>query len=287
MAAEVMFKLEMQYNNLTKSQRRVAEYIMQNPMQAAFSTIDKIAHTTDVSTTTVVRLTGALGYSGFAEFQNELKEYLCTKSAPINKFSMSNMQEKGHDKDDDLLEIMQTEIDNIQKTYEGLPESVIQNICMKLVKAGNIYIFGARTCEGAARYMAYDLSRMFLNTQYVSENPCVMPEIFNRLGPEDVVVAIGFSRYVRFIADAAKWAKMQGASVVVITDSYDSPLVPYSDELIVCYGKTKNFHNSIVSVVFIADLIFKGCTKIASKRIEENLEKLEKTLSDLNFMMKK
>lgn len=287
MATEVMFKLEMQYDNLTKSQRRVAEYIMQNPMQAAFSTIDKIAHANDVSTTTVVRLTSSLGYSGFAEFQNELKEYLCTKSAPINKFSMSNMQEHENEKDNDLLEIMQTEIDNIRKTYDGLSENVIQNVCEKLANARNIYVFGARTCEGAARYMAYDLSRMFLNTQYVSENPCVLPEIFNRLGPEDVIIAIGFSRYVRFVADAAKWAKIQGASVVVITDSYDSPMVPYSDDLIVCYSKTKNFHNSIVSVIFVADMIFKCCTKIAPKRVEENLEKLERTLSELNFMMKK
>ena len=71
-----MNRIETHMDKLTKLQRKVADYVLSDPIQAAFMTVDQLAHAVDVSTATIVRFSLELGYSGYTEFQGELQEYL-------------------------------------------------------------------------------------------------------------------------------------------------------------------------------------------------------------------
>lgn len=59
---------------MSKSFSRLADYLLDNYVQAALMTATELAHQVDVDAATVVRFAQRLGYSGFPELQNEIKE---------------------------------------------------------------------------------------------------------------------------------------------------------------------------------------------------------------------
>ena len=116
---DVLQRLTYYGTQLTKAQKTVADYMTEHMMEAAFSTVDKIAHTTGVSTTTVVRLALTLGYSGYAELQGALKKYLTTMSSPLHMFSstVSNPADDEEDQDS-FTYMMEVEIQNLREDID-------------------------------------------------------------------------------------------------------------------------------------------------------------------------
>jgi len=59
---------------MSKSFSRLADYILDSYIQAALMTATELAHQVDVDAATVVRFAQRLGYSGFPDLQDEIKE---------------------------------------------------------------------------------------------------------------------------------------------------------------------------------------------------------------------
>ena len=73
MQNDLLKKIETLIPNMTSAQKKVADLILSDSFGAAFSTIDKLAHASGVSTASVIRLANAVGYNTFSEFQEDLK----------------------------------------------------------------------------------------------------------------------------------------------------------------------------------------------------------------------
>ena len=65
----LLSKMNMQYQNFSKGQKKLAAYIKENYDKAAFLTAAKLGETVGVSESTVVRFAIYLGYKGYPEFQ--------------------------------------------------------------------------------------------------------------------------------------------------------------------------------------------------------------------------
>jgi DNA-binding MurR/RpiR family transcriptional regulator len=61
-------------HQMSKSFTRLADYILDSYIQAALMTATELAHQVDVDAATVVRFAQRLGYSGFPDLQDEIKE---------------------------------------------------------------------------------------------------------------------------------------------------------------------------------------------------------------------
>lgn len=64
------------YPSLSKSFIRLADFILDSYVQAALMTATELAHQVDVDAATVVRFAQKLGYSGFPEFQDDIKDHV-------------------------------------------------------------------------------------------------------------------------------------------------------------------------------------------------------------------
>ena len=63
------------YDHLSRSYRRVADFILSDYRTAAFMTAAALADAVDVDTTTVVRFAQRLGYPGFPELIEDIQEH--------------------------------------------------------------------------------------------------------------------------------------------------------------------------------------------------------------------
>ncbi len=62
------------YPNLSKSFARLADYLLDSYVEAAFMTATELGHAVDVDATTVVRFSQYLGYAGYPDLAREIRE---------------------------------------------------------------------------------------------------------------------------------------------------------------------------------------------------------------------
>jgi len=79
-------RIQAKYSELTPSFRKLADFILQQQLDAAFMTATEMAHSMGVDAATVVRFAQTLGYSGFRELikevQRVVKAELTTSYSP-------------------------------------------------------------------------------------------------------------------------------------------------------------------------------------------------------------
>ena len=188
---------------------------------------------------------------------------------------------------DDFSYIADVEIQNLRDTCAALDTETVEKTVDTLCRSENIYVIGARNCEGTGRFLAYNLDRMFLNTRFLDGNINQTPEIINRMTGRDTLVLIGFSRYLKTIGEVARLAKARGVTVVAISDSRSSPWSPYVDFTFVCANQACNFFHSPIGIMYVANVLLHGCSRKSSKRVEESLRQLEETAQALQIFIKK
>ncbi len=66
-------KIREYYDHLSRSYRRVADFIMSNYYEVSFMTAAQLASSVGVDTTTVVRFSQRLGYNGYPELLNDIR----------------------------------------------------------------------------------------------------------------------------------------------------------------------------------------------------------------------
>lgn len=283
--SELLRRLERELPSFGKVQRKVADYIIREPMEAAFSTINQLANTCQVSTATVIRVATSLGYPKFSDFQRDLREYLRTRSAPPERFALHNVMlaEQAPPSGELFQSISSVILNNIQKTIQGLSLETAGQIVDKIISADHIYVCGSRGSRCFADYLALHLNRMFFKADIVSSDDHMMPERLHQVTEKNLFLVGAMSRYTAFTVEAARAFKQRGATVVAIIDSYDSPIAPYVDHQIIIHRDSFDYHNSTIAMIYIADVLIGMCCAKAETEIQKNLEEMEPLIKQFSI----
>ncbi|MFA5906452.1 MAG: MurR/RpiR family transcriptional regulator, partial [Desulfobacula sp.] len=84
--------------SLTPKAQTLGTYIMQNPSKAVFMTTKELAETCETSEATVVRFVSTLGYKGYSEFQDALKDFVNTGLSLPERAAIKGIKEPGVDR---------------------------------------------------------------------------------------------------------------------------------------------------------------------------------------------
>lgn len=282
---DVIKNIEIHIGDMTKSQRKVADYIVKNAMQAAFSTVDQLAHTVGVSTTTIVRLALTLGYVGYAEFQKNLQEYIQTRSGPTAKLELNVKNVKL--KNDILNEIVKQQMENINETFNNLSDDLVTKATEILKKANHIYVTGYRSSFGVAHYLSFNLDRIFGNCDLLTSEGGEVSEKVSRITKGDVVIALSMPRYIKQVTTICEIAKKRGAKIIAITDGYLSPLAVGADVLFSAETKSLDFHNSLLATMVIAELLISISSLENPTRVKTQLMDTEQVLQLMDIHVNK
>ncbi|MBR3438925.1 MAG: MurR/RpiR family transcriptional regulator, partial [Clostridia bacterium] len=82
-------KIEEIYPQLSKSHRRIADYIKNNYEKAAFMTAAKLGEAVNISESTVVRFASALGYKGYPGLQKALQETVRSQLNSVQRMAVT------------------------------------------------------------------------------------------------------------------------------------------------------------------------------------------------------
>ncbi|SDD14797.1 DNA-binding transcriptional regulator, MurR/RpiR family, contains HTH and SIS domains [Terribacillus halophilus] len=281
--ADLVQKLQSNAFNLTDAQRRIAEYVIQNPMDVAFLTVDKLATMVGTSTATIMRFSAAVGYSGFSELQKELQASMKHKAAPQTRLE-ANL--KSTTKSELMHQHVEQQYNNIQSSLDSISAETLQEIIKLIAESDQILCTSVRSGRPVGEYLSLGINRILGNSRYFNADTTDWVEDAVTFHASDLVIAVSYPRYAKRISQLLQVAKAAETKIILITDSYTSPVSKYADYILPCPSPSIGSHNSIVSAILIADYILSALAINYPERTKPRLDKINSILTEMSYHTK-
>lgn len=273
---DLIDKINKNRAKMSKGQKAISDYIIQNYDKAAFMTAAKLGQTVGVSESTVSRYAMQLGYDGYPELQKAFQRLIKNKLTTLQRMELSTEQSSS----DILKNVLKTDMSNIRTTLDNIDEEAFGRIVEKICSAKNIYILGARSAATAVQFMGYYLNFIMDNVHVITSGVSDIVEQISHIRQGDILVAVSFPRYARRALDGAEYAKKRGADVAVITDSEYSPLVPFADEVLYARSDMTSFVDSLVAPLSLVNALLIAVSSTKKQESMDNFLNLENIWKD-------
>jgi DNA-binding MurR/RpiR family transcriptional regulator len=240
------------FHNLSKGQKIIAQYIMNNYDKAAFMTAAKLGEKVGVSESTVVRFANAIGFVGYPQLQKQLQEMVKTKLTTVQRIEMST----DYSNEESILKnVLKADMENIRSTLDGIDYNVFENLVKCIIESKKVYILGLRSSTVLAEFLGFYLNLIMDKVQVVTYTIGDIFEQLFRVSKDDLIIAMGFPRYSSKTIDALEYCKSRGAKIAAITDSLLSPLASEADYTLVAKSNMESFVDSIVAPLSVLNAL--------------------------------
>lgn len=221
------------YPDLRGQMKRIAEYAIDNPNDMALKTVAQIAGDVGVQPSSMVRFAKGLGYDGFSDIQQVFRSRLLNAPASYAERIRSQRREHlvaEHDDTPDavLSEFVDQGIESLEMLRRQTPVERIDQAVRILAAANDIYLLAQRRAFPVAFYLSYALARLEQRCILLDGVGGLLTQQASLATPNDAVIAVSFRPYTPSVIDIVTERSEKGVSVVSITDSALSPLVPES-----------------------------------------------------------
>lgn len=225
------------YPELSSAHRKAADYVLANPFRAATMTIDELAQAVGMSVATANRFSRTLGFDGYPQFRAELVRAFESALAPVEK--LRSELEREATSAEIFTASLEEDLDNIHGTKRQLSEAACEKAVDMILAAPRVFILGFSTSAYLGSIMAHRLDPYCPIVQTIANDagPSQAARRLFKLKQDDLVIVISFPRYSKFTVELLGLAREQHATVLAITDSSTSPLVPMAD--LVLYAKSE------------------------------------------------
>lgn len=232
----LLIKIKLSYNQFTRTEKKIADYVLANAESVPFMSITELADECSVAEASIHRFCNTLKVKGYQEFKMRLSISI--------KDGMGSDSENGRagsvvplaSENELFSQILNYHINAIRETNALLDKAEIDKTVQLMTEAGNIYFMGV----GNSMTTALEAQGKFLHiTPKVS---CIMDAhmqsmLASMLSERDMVVIISYSGATTDTVNIANIAKKAGARVAAITRYPKSALTKFADTVLICGSK--------------------------------------------------
>ena len=263
---------------LSKGQKKIADYVLNNYEKAAFLTALELGNEAGVSESTVVRFASALGLSGYPEFQRKLAGMVQEKIHSIERIEVAG---GAMPRDQVLNNVLKVDASKILLTLESIDRHAFDLAVTDILNARHVYVIGLRSCGPLASFLTYYLKLVREGvTQIMSSNTNEILEEIIHISHEDVVIGISFPRYSMKTLKAMEFANDRNARIIAITDSKHSPMNMYSSCNLFARSDMASIVDSLVAPLSVINALIVALCLARNEDVIKNLETLESVLEN-------
>ena len=278
-SADLLLDIQLLYNQFTKTEKKIADFVIENPNDVLFMSITELADVCDVADASVYRFCRTMGVKGYQEFKMKLSLSMAAEEVKEETYVSSPEDDKG----DFIDEIMEGHLNALRETRKLLVSQDIDKTMCLMEAAGHVYFFGI----GDSLLTAKEARNKFLRiTNKVScvDDPHMQAMTASMAGPQDLIFFISYSGSTKDNVHVAKIAKKAGAKIAVITRFVKSPLTGYADVVLLCGSNEKPLQGGSmgakISQLFIVDLLFQEYYRRNLGISKENNKKTSKAVAE-------
>ena len=232
MAVNILEQITEQYHSLTRSGKRLADYIFANAHDTQYLSISSLAENSGVSEASITRFSHSLGLSGYNDLKLALAKaaYVTDMGEPLE----SSETITSEDSPGSIFgKLHAANVLSLNETMELLDENEISRAVDLLSGADRVFCFG----QGSSMVMAMEAWARFstATSRFVHVEDSHMQALQIALASErDVILFFSYSGSTRDMEDIMHIAKKQHVSVILITHFPKSRATEFADVVLLC-----------------------------------------------------
>jgi DNA-binding MurR/RpiR family transcriptional regulator len=211
--------IQARFDEFSRSQKDVAQYIVDHLDEVAFQTAEELARRANTSSSTVVRFSQALGFEGFPELQGSAREEYrrrvaqgdhaaSTASAPLFSLDQS-----------DFETAVAADHVNVEETARKISRSEVDAAIDAIADAQRVLVAGTDQMAFFASYLRHLLMLLDLQAEIVASPSQEALSKLGRIDERTLVVGLSAGRPHPLVVRAMKLARHRKARTVAITDA--------------------------------------------------------------------
>ena len=283
--SSLVTKIGKQVNQMTKSQKKVANYLLFNMDKLLFFTADELAKAANVSTATVVRFARELDIEGYTDMQKAARLRFHDREEEPEDLPQSSPEE---DSSEYLLEkSFRQDIQNLKRTFQDLSREDLERACTLLKTSRRVYLVGMRISRSMATYAYINWGMLRRGVHLIHNEGLDYAEELIEINSEDLIVAFWAPRYNRATYQMLSHAKRQKASVLLITNREFNLTMEEGDFDVIlrCCMENSSYQSSFVAPVTLVNYLTRQLELEFSKDIAARLANWDSLLGDDFFMI--
>ncbi len=273
-----------QLDTLTPKGKILGSYIIQNPRKAVFMTTKELSEACRVSEATVVRFVGQLGYGGYGEFLQALRDFVDSGLSLPDRADLPGMKGPGTDQ---LHRVVFEEMNNLRQFYETIDMKVLDRIVEQLIGSPAVYVVGSRVSYTFAYYMGWSLTKVRRGVHILKGSDSTAIDWLTNAPDDSLVTIITTSRYPNELIKLAKVARRLQHNLLVITDNTLCPVIPFAHLSLVVPSRSIPLIGYPTTISCIINYLVLELVNRQHPQLNEHQERLEQMYleNDILFNM--
>lgn len=255
--------------DLTTAERKLSAVLEAESLVTGLQSITRLAEIADVSTPTVIRLARKLGFEGFPDFQNAIREEVAARiKQPLTKFRAAREQARDHI----ISRFAEATSANINGTLARLDLAEFDNIAALLSDpARRLHLLGGRITRSNAHYFFNHLQIIRPHVTLLDSSPSAWPQALLDMDDQSTLVIFDIRRYERELEKLASLAVEQGANIVLFTDAWGSPIERCATYTVRAMVEVPSAWDSTLAINFIIEALV---AEIQTRRSDSSAERI-------------
>lgn len=253
-------------DDLTPTERRIAEAVIDDPSLLAFGTVAELARQVGTSRPSVVRFAVKLGFAGYRELQESVQEGLTQRL-------LSPSDRIRHVDDPVIGAARAVLIDAVAGVFDTIDEDGLEALADPIAGATAVWIISGETSRAGANALMSGLSIVRPLVRLVDSHS-VGTDLAGA-SRNDVAVVFDFYRYRRHSVETAGAFANLGVPIIAITDGPLSPLAALADSWIGLKVPAVGPFDSSVPAVAVAELLVALVGRTLQTQATERIDRTE------------
>jgi DNA-binding MurR/RpiR family transcriptional regulator len=214
--------IQARFDDFSRSQKDVAQYIVDHLDEVAFQTAEELARRANTSSSTVVRFSQALGFEGFPELQGSAREEYRRRVA-----SGATAPAGGMGSSTPLFSLDQSDFEtavaadhvNVEETARKISRSEVDAAIDAIADARRVLVAGTDQMAFFASYLRHLLMLLDLPAEIVASPSQEALSKLGRIDEQTLVIGLSAGRPHPLVVRAMKLARHRKARTLAITDA--------------------------------------------------------------------
>lgn len=251
-------------------ERRAAQTLVANYPLIGLKTVAEFSQQAGVSSPTILRFVGRLGFHNYAEFQAALQDELAAQlQSPASRTYAPSSRGRGA-----VSPMLEATLDNLRETFRHISDRQLEEIAACLAeRRGHMFLIGGRFTDPLARYMAAHLAIIRPNVFHLAGQESMWRDRLIDMGKHDVILIFDIRRYQDSLLRFAEKAHQRGVAIVLITDQWLSPIARFAKHVVAGRTAMPSAWDSSTALFAISESLIDAVTRrlenAGARRIRE------------------
>lgn len=269
---DILALIHSRYNSFTNTEKKVADYILENIKNVIYMSITDLAEACGVGESSVFRFCKTLKLRGYQEFKIALAHNTSLEDEMPQLSSKVAMD----DTIDELSsKMLAATVNALTETHNLINSNDVSDAVDWIIKGDRIHFFGV----GSSLMTALEAKNKFM--RITNKTECTIDSHLqimsaSLMSETDVAVLISYSGSTKDTIEVAKVAKERGAKIIAITRFAKSPLTSYADITLLCGANEGPLQGGSltakISQLYLLDLLYTEYFKRTSEASRINKE---------------